>query len=406
MNLPLFIARRYLFAKKSHNIINLISWITLLGMMAGTVAFIIVLSVYNGFDHLVQTLYNTFDADLVIKPATGKCVEGTDPVFEEMQRDPAVAAWCEVVEEMVVLNYRDRHAIAVMKGVDSLFMTHTPLAKYITDGRFAIWFGDIEQAVIGRSLARSLGINIRFLDPLYLYFFNRTASFNPLHPQAALQTERLFPSGIYAVEQHYDARYFFIPITMARRVMEYTTEASYIEIRLQPGTVVEKIEAKYRKILEEQGYLLQNRYQQNETLYKMMRTEKLVIYFLLLFVLLIISCNILGSMALLIIEKREDLATLQSLGATNAMVKRIFLLEGWLISVFGAVAGLILGLLVCFLQQTFGIISMPGNFVITAYPIVIQWSDVALVLTSVLLIGYLAARISVRFFMPLQNTNA
>jgi len=399
VNLPFFIARRYLFAKKSHNVINLISWISAFGMMAGTLAFIVVMSVYNGFDGLVQSLYNTFDADLVIKPATGKYIDGEHPIWDAMKKDPAVAAWCEVVEETVALSYRGRPITGVMKGVDPVFIAHTPLANHVIDGSFATHLGEIEQAVMGRGLARSLGVNIHFIDPLYLYFPSLSAPFNPLNPQAALYTEKLFPSGIFAVEQNHDSQYFFVPIATARRLMEYTTEVSHIEIRLQPGASPDKIQAAFGRMLEPQGYILQNRYQQNESLYKMMRTERLVIYFLLLFVLLIISCNILGSMALLIIEKRQDLISLQSMGAGPGLIKNIFLLEGWLISVLGACAGLALGLLLCLLQQHFGLISLPGNFVITAYPVIVRWSDVVLVLTSVLLIGYLASRISVRFFI-------
>ncbi|MCL1974420.1 MAG: ABC transporter permease [Bacteroidetes bacterium] len=399
MNLPLFIARRYLFAKKSHNVINLISWITALGMMAGTLAFIVILSVYNGFDHLVQSLYNTFDADLVIKPATGKYIDGCDPLWDDIKGDPLVAAWCEIVEETVVIEYRNRSVTAMMKGVDSIFTTHTPLIDRTTDGAFSTHLGEIPQIVMGQGLARNLGVNIHFIDPIYLYFPSLSATFNPLNPQASLHTQKLFPSGIFAVEQNYDSQYFFIPLATARQLMEYTTEVSYIEIRLQPGASTDNIQAKYRRLLEPHGYLLQNRYQQNESLYKMMRTEKIVIYFLLLFVLLIISCNILGSMALLIIEKREDMVSLQSLGASPVAIKRIFLLEGWMITVLGSFFGLIFGLLLCFLQQRFGLISLPGNFMITAYPVLVMWNDIALVLASVLLIGYLAARASVRFFI-------
>lgn len=405
MNLPLFIARRYLFAKKSHNVINLISWISVFGMMAGTMAFIVILSVYNGFDDLVQSLYHTFNADLVIRPQTGKYLDGTAPLLLHIKEDPSVAAYCEIVEESVGLQSGNRPIVhAVMKGVDTTFTAHSPLAEYLIQGAFVIQLGEINQAVLGRGLASSLGVNVHFIDPLYLYFPARHASINLLNPQAALIKEKLFPSGIFAVEQNYDAKYLFVPLSLARKVMEYTSEASYIELRLQPDAKLNKVQARFASILEPHGYIVLNRFQQNETLYKMMRTEKLVIYFLLLFVLLVIACNILGSIALLIMEKREDTETLKSMGASESVIKRIFLLEGWMISFFGTTTGLLLGLLLCFLQQRFGFIGMPGNFVITAYPIAVQWSDVLAVLCSVLIIGYLAARIAVRLFV--QKTMA
>ena len=407
MNLPFFIARRYLFAKKSHNVINIISWISVVGMMVGTLAFIVILSVYNGFDQLVQSLYNNFDADFVIRPKTGKYIDGADPVLQQIKQDPSIAAYCEIVEETVALQYRDQPVVpAVMKGVDSSFLAHTPLVERLIQGSFALKFGEIDQAVLGRGLAASLGVNVYFIDPLYLYFPSRSTSINLLNPQASLLTEKLFPAGIFTVEQNYDSRYLFVPLSLARKVMEYTSEVSYLELRLQPNAQGNKVQARFAALLEQSGnYQLLNRYQQNETLYKMMRTEKLVIYFLLLFVLLVIACNILGSIALLVMEKREDVETLKSMGAGEAVIKRTFLYEGWIIALFGALSGLLLGLLLCFLQQRFGLIRMPGNFIVNAYPVAVQWGDVLSVLGSILVIGYVAARISVHFFMPKTIAN-
>ena len=401
MNLPLFIARRYLFAKKSHNIVNLISWISVVGMVVGTMAFIVILSVYNGFDNLVQSLYNTFDADLVIKPQTGKSMDASDPLLQRIKGDPSIAAYCEVVEETVALQYRDQPIVtAVMKGIDSQFVAHSPLVGQIIYGSFSPQLGEINQAILGRVLASSLGVNVNFIDPLWLYYPKRSASINPLNPQGALIKEKLFPSGIYTIEQNWDAKYFFVPLSLARTVMEYDTEVSYIELRLQPEASPAKVQTRLAAMLEPNGYMLRNRFQQNEMLYKMMRTEKLVIFSLLLFVLLIIACNILGSIALLIMEKQEDVETLQSVGASGGLIKRIFFLEGWLITFFGVGLGLLLCLVLCFLQQRFGLIGMPGNFVIRAYPIAVQGRDILYVLGIVLIIGYVAARLSVRFFLP------
>ena len=367
--------------------------------MVGTFAFIVILSVYNGFDNLVHTIYNTFDSDLIIKPKTGKYLDVTDPVFSLIKEDPSVAAFCEVVEEMVALQYRDQPIVqATMKGVDSIFIAHSPLVKHLTQGSFDLKFGEIDQAILGRGIAAILGVNIHFIDPLYLYFPSRTSSVNMTNPQSSLLKERLFPAGIFSVEQKYDSKYIFVPLSLARNIMEYTTEVSYIELRLQPNVQPGKMEHRFSSLLNSGDYLLLNRYQQNETLYKMMRTEKMVITFLLLFVLLIIACNILGSIALLVMEKREDVETLKSMGASNLMIKRIFLFEGWIISIVGTLSGLLFGLILCLLQQYYGIIQMPGNFIVTAYPVKVFWGDFFTVLGSVLLIGYLASVISVRLF--------
>ena len=368
-------------------------------MSVGTLAFIVILSVYNGFDQLVQSLYNTFDSDLVIRPATGKYLDGTASVLQQIKDDPSVAAYCEIVEETVALHYRDHPVVpAIMKGVDSNFIAHSPIVDHLVQGSFDLKFGEIDQAVLGRGLAASMGVNVHFIDPLYLYFPSRTATISVLNPQASLLKERLFPAGIFSVEQNYDTKYIFVPLSLARNIMEYTTEASYIELRLQSESQAKKVEARFSALLGAEDYILLNRYQQNETLYKMMRTEKLVIFFLLLFVLLIIACNILGSIALLVMEKREDVETLKNLGAPQMMIKRIFLFEGWSIALFGALSGLVLGLILCLLQQYLGIIPMPGNFIITAYPVQVQWGDIFGVLGSVLFIGYIAAHIAVKCF--------
>ena len=367
--------------------------------MVGTLAFIVILSVYNGFDQLVQSLYNTFDSDLVIVPKNGKYLNGSDPVLQQIKEDPSIAAYCEVVEETVALQYRDQPVVpAIMKGVDSNFVAHSPIVEHLVQGSFALKFGEIDQAVLGRGVAASLGINVNFLDPLYLYFPSRTATISMLNPQASLLKERLFPAGIFSVEQNYDSKYIFVPLSLARNLMEYTSEASYIELRLQPAAQLNKVQARFAALLEPYNYTLLNRYQQNETLYKMMRTEKLVITFLLLFVLLIIACNILGSIALLVMEKREDVETLKSMGASEALIKRTFLFEGSMIACFGALSGMALGLIICLLQQHFGFIRMPGNFIVTAYPVRVEWGDILMVTGLVLLIGYLAARGSVHFF--------
>ena len=361
--------------------------------MAGTLALIVILSAYNGFDRLVQSLYNTFDSDLLVLPAQGKTLDGSLEVFQQIQRDARISAYCEVVEETVFLQYRGRQAVGTIKGVDSVFQSHSPIAQRIVKGEFALQLGDIEQAVMGYNLAAGLGVGVYFIDPLHLSFPRRDAAFNPLQPQASLLTEKLFPVGVFSVDQRYDAQYLFVPLAAARRLLDYTAECTSLEIGLQP-TADKKAVQEYISQLLGPEYVVKNRYQQNETLYKMMHTEKVIIYFLLLFMVLIIACNIIGSLTMLIIEKKDDTDTLRSLGAKPSLIKGIFIWEGWLISAVGAFIGMALGLLLCFLQQQFGLISLPGSFAVTAYPIQVLWTDVLAVMAGVLGIGYIAARIT------------
>jgi ABC-type transport system, involved in lipoprotein release, permease component len=361
--------------------------------MAGTLALIVILSTYNGFDRLVQSLYNTFNSDLLVTPVRGKTLDGSLAVFQQIRQDADVAAYCEVVEETVFLQYRGRQAVGIMKGVDSIFQAHSPLKQHIIKGEFTLQLGDIEQAAMGYHLAAGLGVGVYFIDPLYLSFPRRDASFNPLQPQASLQTEKLFPVGVFSVDQNYDTQYLFVPLATARRLLDYSTECSSLEIGLQPSADKKAAQGRISGLLGS-DYVVKNRYQQNETLYKMMHTEKVIIYFLLLFMVLIIACNIIGSLTMLIIEKKDDTETLQSLGANPALIKGIFIWEGWLISALGALIGMVLGLLLCFLQQQFGMISLPGSFAVTAYPIQVLWTDVLAVMGGVLGIGYIAARIT------------
>ena len=361
--------------------------------MAGTLALIVVLSAYNGFDRLVQSLYNTFDSDLLITPAQGKTLDGSLAVFQQIRLDADVASYCEMVEETVFLQYRGRQAVGIMRGVDSIFQAHSPLKEYIVKGEFTLQLGDIEQAVMGYYLAAGLGVGVYFVDPLFLSFPRRDAVFNPLLPQTSLQTEKLFPVGVFTIDQKYDSQYLFVPLATARRLLDYSTECSFVEIGLRPAADKKAVQARVSGLLGP-DYVVKNRYQQNETLYKMMRTEKVIVYFLLLFMVLIVACNIIGSLTMLIIEKKDDTETLQSMGAKLRLIRAVFIWEGWLISAAGSVIGLILGLLLCFLQQQFGLISLPGSFTVTAYPIQVLWTDVLLVMGGVLGIGFLAAYIT------------
>ncbi len=394
MKTALFIARRYLVAKKSRQIINVISTISAIGIALGTMALVVVLSVYNGFDNLVKGMYNAFDPDLIVKSVEGKSIPGVNE-FGDLSRDPRIDAFCPVIEETVFLQYRNQQAVAQMKGVDSVFLKKSPLQQYLTHGRFNVRFGELEEAVVGRGLANNLGLNVAFIDPLWVYYPKKDVVFSPLNPMASLEREKLFPAGIFAVEQHYDSDHLLVSLETARKLLDYGDKLSHVEIRVKEQRSVKSLSRDLKERLGA-GYVVLTRYQQNETLYRMMTTEKIIIFVLLGFILLIISCNVLSSLSMLILEKKEDIAVLGSMGARPRLVRQIFITEGWLISILGWAAGMITGLLLCFLQSHFGLIALPGSFMVTAYPVDVQWSDMVLVSVVVLGIGFLAAYAPVR----------
>ena len=358
MKLSRFIARRYLFAKKSHNVINIISIISAAGIAIGCAALVIILSVYNGFDGVVRDLNDAATADVLVTPVRGK-VFVPDERFDAFREDPRVKAVCGVLEESVFVQYGDRNKVVVARGVDSLYEQVTALRDHLVEGDFSLTFGDLNQVVLGRLVAMELGVRTTFLQPLTAWFPSRTRQVDLLNPLASLRQEKLHPAGIVSLEQNFDQKYLFMPLPALRELLEYQDEVSAVEIYLTPQGLDRKGMAS-REVLSQlkaslgDAFLVRDRQQQNTTLYKLLIYEKVAIYLILLFVMLIISFNIYGSLSMLIIEKRDDIATLQAMGADDALVGRIFVREGWMISLLGIAVGVGIGLLVCLLQQHYG----------------------------------------------------
>ena len=400
MKLSRFIARRYLFAKKSHNVINIISIISAAGIAIGCAALVIILSVYNGFDGVVRDLNDAATADVLVTPVRGK-VFVPDERFDAFREDPRVKAVCGVLEESVFVQYGDRNKVVVARGVDSLYEQVTALRDHLVEGDFSLTFGDLNQVVLGRLVAMELGVRTTFLQPLTAWFPSRTRQVDLLNPLASLRQEKLHPAGIVSLEQNFDQKYLFMPLPALRELLEYQDEVSSIEIYLTPQGLDRKGMAS-REVLSQlkaslgDTFLVRDRQQQNTTLYKLLIYEKVAIYLILLFVMLIISFNIYGSLSMLIIEKRDDIATLQAMGADDALVGRLFVREGWMISLLGIAAGVGIGLLVCLLQQHYGFVKMPGNFVVDAYPVVVQPLDIVLVVVGVAFIGWLISLLTRR----------
>ena len=392
-NLPLRFAFRYLFARKSHNVINLISGISVAGMAIGTAALIIILSVFNGFNQLVSESLGDAQPDLIVKPATGKAFVPDSTTFAWLYDQDMVFNMSSVIEEQAFISFDGKQSLARVKGVDSVFEEESPIKNHITDGVFSLHRGTGAGAVIGSSLAWSMDINPRFVAPLEIYYPDREGSVSLANPTSSLRSATARVNGIFALNSELDAEMVLVPIETMRELLDYENEVSSIEIRVVKDTP-DKALGELVKELETRlgpGYEVLDRYKQNEALYKMMRYEKLAIYMILIFIVIIIAFNIYSSLTMLIIEKKEDIGTLRSLGAPEPMTRRIFLLEGWLISLLGLLIGLVLGIAFVLLQQKFGIIRMPGNYIINAYPVILKASDIAWTVIGVAGVGYLIA---------------
>ena len=395
MRLAPFIAGRYLFAKKSHNVINIISAISAIGMAVGTAALIIILSVYNGFDSLVRSLMSNVEPDLMITPAAGKTFVPKGDTYDWIYDQPAVKSMCCVLQEQVFINYDGKQSLAKAKGVDWIYEEESPIRSHIKEGEFKLHKGDIPMAAVGAGLAHERGIRSHFLSPVEVYYPSRTRRISMANPAASIESINVWPSCLFSVNSEIDHDLIILPIEQMRELIEYTDEVSAVEIRTMEGTSAKILAELQEEIASRLGqdFKVRNRFQQNESLYKMMKYEKMAIYMILIFVIIIIAFNIFGSLTMLMIEKREDIMTLRSMGAGESLIRRIFILEGWLISLSGLAAGLVLGIGFSLFQQHFGFIKMPGHFVVQAYPVILSWSDILITAAGVAVIGYLIALI-------------
>ncbi len=393
MNLPLHIARRYLFAKKSHNAINIISCISVCGIAVATLALVCALSVFNGFTGVVANTFSDFDPELQITPASGKVFNPSTPAIEQIKALPEIEFTSESLEENALVTYGERQEPIVLKGVSPRFKDLANIDKVIIDGKFMLREGDVDNGVIGAGLAMFIGVRANFVDPVEIYVPKRNVRVNPSNPSTAFDRASVFISGVFALNQvKYDDQMLIIPIEMARELLRYETEVSSIDIKVKDGANIDDVHKTISAILGD-DLLVKNRFQQQEDLYRMVNIEKWVTFLILGIILIIAVFNIVGSLSILIIEKNEDIGVLKSLGANKILISRIFLFEGWLITLIGAIAGIILGVSLCLLQQHFGLIglgSSAGQFVVDAYPVEVQLPDIILIFVTVNVIGFLA----------------
>ncbi|MBQ6086821.1 MAG: ABC transporter permease [Bacteroidales bacterium] len=393
MNVPLFIARRYLFARKSHNVINIISAISAAGMAIGTAALILILSIYNGFEGLVKDNLGGVDPDYVVAPSKGKVFIPEGPVFDSLYADGRIAGISSILEDNVFVSYASHQGIARAKGVDAVFEEESPFREKIVDGEFLLHKGFMPTAVVGAGLASKMEVNPAFVSRLEIYFPDREKNISLSNPSASLESIALRPAGIFSVNTQIDDELMILPIESMRELLGYEKEISSLEIRLS-DSLTAKESKKLRKDLEKAfgpGFKVLDSVRQHESLYRMMKYEKAAIFLILIFIIIIISFNVFGSLSMLIIEKKEDIGTLRSLGAKDSTVKGIFILEGWMITLLGLAVGLAVGAGLALLQQKFSLIKMPGDYFGTAYPVVLKWTDIALTAIVVAIIGYVIA---------------
>lgn len=402
MNFPFFIARRYVFSKKSTNAINVISTISVVGVAVGTMALVIVLSVFNGFHDLVASFFTNFDPQIELVPTQGKTAPADDPVLDQVRQMPQVSVHTDVLEDQGLAVYGDRQQMVTVMGVDDNFTQLTNISDILYgDGEFTLQAANLFYAIPGIRLAQDMGLGARFDGYLKLYAPVRRGQITELaDPSEGFVVDSLISPGVvFAVNQaKYDRDHVICSIGFARRLFDQDGMLSSLQIRLKPGSDLGAVKKQMREIVGSK-YRVLDRFEQQSDTFNIMQIEKVLAYVFLTFILMVACFNIISSLSMLIIDKKADAATLRNLGATDRQIRSIFLFEGRIISAIGAVVGILLGLLLCWLQQEFGLVHMgdsAGSFVVNAYPVSVHYDDVAIVFVTVLLIGWAAAWIPTR----------
>lgn len=397
MHLPLHIALRYLRSKKSHSAVNIISIVSVCGVIVATAAIVCVLSVFNGFSKLIHSKLSMLDADIAITATLGKTIADADSVAAVARGVAGVEMALPVVEDNALAMFFNYQMPVTLKGVPNGYDSLTNIRGTIIDGKYLLDDGISQYSVIAIGPALSLNVRPDYLKMVSLYTPRRRGNINLANPATALRSDSVFVSGVFQIEQNkYDRNTMFVSIEMARRLFDYTTQATAVELRLAPGANEPAVMAALTDALGEQ-YVVKNRLMQQAEAFRMVNIEKWVTFLLLGFILVIATFNVIGALSLLIIEKTDSIDTFRNLGASNKLISRIFVMEGWVISFTGTVLGIALGLLLCLLQEHFGLIEMQGNaatLIITAYPVAVQWTDVLVVLALSLAVGALTSLVT------------
>ncbi|MEH2916753.1 FtsX-like permease family protein [Segatella copri] len=401
MNFPFFIARRYLFSKKSTHVINVISSISVIGVAVATMALVIVLSVFNGFHDLVASLFTSFDPQLKVVPVEGKTAPADDPILTKIRLLPQVDVATETVEDQALAIYNDHQAMVKIKGVDDNFAELSHITDILYgDGSFSLHAANLEYGIIGIRLAQNLGIGAQWDGFLKIYAPKKEGQLDMTNPGDGFVVDSLNSPGVlFAVKQaKYDKNYIITSISFARNLFGQQGMLSDLELRLKPGSNLDAVKAEMQQIAGNK-YKVLDRFEQQEDTFKIMSIEKMIAYIFLTFILVVACFNIIGSLSMLIIDKKNDVVTLRNLGANDKQITRVFLFEGRMIAVIGAVIGIGLGLLLCFLQQQYGFVRLgdsEGSFIVDAYPVSVHYSDVAIIFVTVIAVGWLAVWYPVR----------
>jgi len=401
MNFPFFIARRYLFSKKSTHVINVISSISVIGVAVATMALVIVLSVFNGFHDLVASLFTSFDPQLKVVPVEGKTAPADDPILTKIRLLPQVDVATETVEDQALAIYNDHQDMVKIKGVDDNFAELSHITDILYgDGSFSLHAANLEYGIVGIRLAQNLGIGAQWDGFLKIYAPKKEGQLDMTNPGDGFVVDSLNSPGVlFAVKQaKYDKNYIITSISFARNLFGQQGMLSDLELRLKPGSNLDAVKAEMQQIAGNK-YKVLDRFEQQEDTFKIMSIEKMIAYIFLTFILVVACFNIIGSLSMLIIDKKNDVVTLRNLGANDKQITRVFLFEGRMIAVIGAVIGIGLGLLLCFLQQQYGFVRLgdsEGSFIVDAYPVSVHYSDVAIIFVTVIAVGWLAVWYPVR----------
>lgn len=401
MNFPFFIARRYLFSKKSTHVINVISSISVIGVAVATMALVIVLSVFNGFHDLVASLFTSFDPQLKVVPVEGKTAPSDDPILTQIRLLPEVDVATETVEDQALAIYQGKQAMVKIKGVEDNFSELSHITDILYgDGIYSLHAANLEYGILGIRLAQTMGIGAQWDGYLKIYAPKKEGQLDLSNPGEGFVADSLNSPGVlFSVRQSkYDKNYIVTSIAFARNLFGQQGMLSDLEIRLKEGSNLNAVKAEMQKIAGTK-YKVLDRFEQQEDTFKIMSIEKLMAYIFLTFILVVACFNIIGSLSMLIIDKKNDVVTLRNLGANDKQITRVFLFEGRMIAVIGAVIGIGLGLLLCLLQQQYGFVRLgesEGSFIVDAYPVSVHYTDVAIIFVTVIAVGWLAVWYPVR----------
>ena len=403
MNFPFYIARRYLFSKKSTHAINVISGISVIGVAVASMALVVTLSVFNGFHDMVASLFTQMDPQLKVTPVKGKTAPADDPILTKIRQLPQVEVATECLEDQALAVYKDRQLMVKVKGVDDNFDSLTHIREIIEgDGRFELHAADMNYGIPGLGVAYLLGMGYTYDQPLRIYAPKREGQLDMANPTDGFVEDELYSPGIvFSIKQgKYDKNYILTSVYFTRQLFAQDGMLSSLELRLKPGSDFDAVKERMQEIAGDK-YHVYDRYEQQEDTFRIMKIEKLIAYIFLTFILIIACFNIIGSLSMLIIDKKADVVTLRNLGASDRQISRIFLFEGRMISFIGAFIGIAIGLLLCWLQQQYGIVrlgSSEGSFIVDAYPVSVHPWDVVLIFVTVIAVGFLAVWYPVRYF--------